>query len=459
MIQKDPHTARLQHLRVIIIGAGIGGLLAAIVLGQDGHDVTVLEQAAEFGEVGAGLRIPPNSFKLLHRWGIDLTFMKKTYSNGNRFLRWDDGQILQHMSHGIPEWDFGGSYLMAHRADYHAVLLEKALELQIDVRKDSRVDEYFWDLPAVKLQTGEQIDGDLLIAADGVQSKARTHFQGHELPPIDTGDISYRILIPGQDILKDPDLCELVSQPWVSSWCGPDAHVIGYPVRGGEVYNVVLCCAAKSMRDEAFKDGETRLVIGDNSELVRRFADWTPQVRKIVDHAEKNFLKWRLFDLDLVDKWVHPSGKAVLLGDSVHPMLPYMASGAAMACEDAAVLRQVLRSTPDKASLKSTLQRYQELRQPRVSYLQKAGRRLQYEYHHPDGPLQQSRDEQMLKDGVENPIYWGHEQRRTWLFGFDAEVDAADRLGLLHDWVSRSSPKSKIATDSVQHYCTSTGSW
>lgn len=176
MIQKDPHTARLQHLRVIIIGAGIGGLLAAIVLGQDGHDVTVLEQAAEFGEVGAGLRIPPNSFKLLHRWGIDLTFMKKTYSNGNRFLRWDDGQILQHMSHGIPEWDFGGSYLMAHRADYHAVLLEKALELQIDVRKDSRVDEYFWDLPAVKLQTGEQIDGDLLIAADGESSALKqTH--------------------------------------------------------------------------------------------------------------------------------------------------------------------------------------------------------------------------------------------------------------------------------------------
>lgn len=167
MIHQNPHVTRVEPLRIIVIGAGIGGLLAGIVLAQDGHEVTILEQAAEFGEVGAGLRIPPNSFKLLHRWGIDLTFTKKTYSNGNRFLRWHDGKILQHMSHGIPEWDFGGSYLMAHRADYHAVLLQKALELQIDVRKGSRVEEYFWDLPAVKLQTGEQVHGDLLIAADG----------------------------------------------------------------------------------------------------------------------------------------------------------------------------------------------------------------------------------------------------------------------------------------------------
>lgn len=130
-----------------------------------------------------------------------------------------------------------------------------------------------------------------------------------------------------------------------------------------------------------------------------------------------------------------------------------------MACEDAAVLRQVLRSTPGKASLKGTLQKYQELRQPRVSYLQKAGRRLQYEYHHPDGPLQQARDEAMLKDDTQNPIFWGDEERRTWLFGFDAEQDAADKLRLPYDWVSRSPAEQKIATGSVQQYCTSTGLW
>jgi salicylate hydroxylase len=119
----------------------------------------------------------------------------------------------------------------------------------------------------------------------GVQSKARTEFQGHELQPTDTGDISYRLLIPGQDILADPELRELVSQPWVSSWCGPDAHVIGYPVRGGEIFNVVFCCSEKSMQDQKFMDGETKLIVADNSELKRRFADWEPCVRKIIDLA------------------------------------------------------------------------------------------------------------------------------------------------------------------------------
>lgn len=171
MIQKHHDTHHDEGLlHVIIVGAGIGGLLAGIGLALDGHQVTILEQAQEFGEVGAGMRIPPNSFKLLHRWGIDTTYMKKTYSNGNRFLRWDNGEILSHMPHGIPEWDFGGSYLMVHRADYHAVLLEKAIAVGVDIRKNSKVNEFLWDLPAVRLHTGEQISGDLIVAADGMSS-------------------------------------------------------------------------------------------------------------------------------------------------------------------------------------------------------------------------------------------------------------------------------------------------
>lgn len=167
MIQRPSEGPQGDLFHVLVVGAGIGGLLAGIVLALDGHRVTILEQAVEFGEVGAGMRIPPQSFKLLHRWGIDLTYMKKTYSNGNRFLRWDTGDVLQDISHGIPEWNSGGSYLMVHRADYHAILLAKAIELGIDVRKNSKVDEYHWDIPALRLHTGEEIQGDLIVAADG----------------------------------------------------------------------------------------------------------------------------------------------------------------------------------------------------------------------------------------------------------------------------------------------------
>lgn len=136
-----------------------------------------------------------------------------------------------------------------------------------------------------------------------------------------------------------------------------------------------------------------------------------------------------------------------MLGDAVHPMLPYMASGAAMACEDAAVLRQVLR-VARKDTIKEALAKYQEIRQPRVSYLQRAGRRLQYEYHHEDGPLQQERDQWIAKDDVNNPIFWGHEERRNWLFGYDAEKDAINKLGL-----SGNQDAELFPTASTDFYC------
>lgn len=153
--------------KVIVIGAGIGGLLTAIGLRLDGHNVTILEQSSTFGEVGAGMRIPPNSFKILHRWGINLTYMKKTYSNGNRFLRYDNGKIIADMPHGIPEWDFGGSYLKVHRADYHDVLLKKAFELGVDIQKNSKVTGYDWEGPVALLSDGRRVEGDLIVVADG----------------------------------------------------------------------------------------------------------------------------------------------------------------------------------------------------------------------------------------------------------------------------------------------------
>lgn len=121
-----------------------------------------------------------------------------------------------------------------------------------------------------------------------------------------------------------------------------------------------------------------------------------------------------------MDNWVHPAGKAVLLGDAVHPMLPYMSSGAAMACEDAAVLRKVL-SASTKDALRPALEKYQELRQARASQVQKAGRVLQEAYHLPDGDEQIKRDYWIKQDDERNPIYWGHKARQQWLFGHDAE--------------------------------------
>ena len=254
----------------------------------------------------------------------------------------------------------------------------------------------------------------------GVQSEARAQILGHELPPQDTGDIAYRILIPGHVLMRDPELRDLVSQPWVTSWCGPDAHFIGYPVRGGEIYNIVACCASETVNDAKLQGIDSKVFVENNQELLRRFGDWEPRILKLCHLAgQTKFLKWRLYDLDLVDRWVHPSGKACLLGDACHPMLPYMSQGAAQATEDAFVLTASLRR--NKQNLRDALDEYQRIRQPRVSRIQKAGRLLQTAYHLPDGDEQMRRDELISKDGDENPIFWGSSERREWLFGYDAQ--------------------------------------
>lgn len=113
------------------------------------------------------MRIPPNSFKILHRWGVDLTYMKKTYSNGNRFLQYNDGAILANMSHGVPEGDFEDSYLVVYRADDHSMLLEKAKPLSVEIRGSSRVDDYNWEVPVAILGNGTRVNGGFIVVADG----------------------------------------------------------------------------------------------------------------------------------------------------------------------------------------------------------------------------------------------------------------------------------------------------
>ncbi|KIX92005.1 uncharacterized protein Z520_12276 [Fonsecaea multimorphosa CBS 102226] len=403
-------------LKIIVVGAGIGGLAVALSLKISGHSVTVLEEAPAF----AGMRIPPNGFKLLRRWGVDFSNMKKTHSNGNRFLRYSDGKVLAAMSHGVPELDYGGSYLMVHRADYHSILVKRAIEIGVKIEPAKKVVAYDWDAPSLTAADGTRYEGDLIVVADGVQSQARTQILGAELPPQDTGDIAYRILLPGYILLQDPELRDLVSRPWVNSWMGPGAHFIGYPIRGGEIYNIVACCASDTVYDAELQGMDSKISIDSNKELLRRFADWEPRVVKLCQLAgNTKYLKWRLFDLDLVERWVHPSGKAVLVGDACHPMLPYMAQGAAQATEDAAALAAALQDV-QVSGLAAALKRYEEIRRPRASRIQASGRGLQKTYHLSEGKEQRERDKLIVQDTEENPIFWGSSERRNWLFAHDA---------------------------------------
>lgn len=264
--------------------------------------------------------MPPNSHKLSTSWGVDFSKVKKEVSMGNRFVDWK-GKMRLSLDFSDVEERYGAPYYFLHRADLIKLLADTAqANERITIRMGSRVEKYDFETPAVTLVGGEVVKGDLIVCADGIKSAIRDEINGRPLPPQDTGDVAYRILVPAQPLLDDPEMAHLVKNPWAMHWMGPEGHAVGYPLRGGELYNIIIDVTHASDCGEPLADeGQIWKSARSNSELVQRFHDWCPEVRKLCAMTGE-YLKWKLADFDQLDHWVSPNGTAALLGDSCHPM-------------------------------------------------------------------------------------------------------------------------------------------
>ena len=220
---------------------------------------------------------------------------------------------------------YGASYYFLHRADLVKLLADTAKRNRnIDLRMECKVANYDFNTPSVTLVGGETLRADLVICADGIKSAVRDRINGRPLPPQDTGDVAYRILVPAKPLLDDPDMAHLVRNPWAMHWMGPEGHAVGYSLRGGELYNIIIDVTHSSDLGEPLPDeGQVWRSARNNTELVERFRDWCPEVRKLCAMTG-TYLKWKLADFDSLASWVSESGKVCLLGDSCHPMMPYM---------------------------------------------------------------------------------------------------------------------------------------
>jgi salicylate hydroxylase len=357
--------------RAIVVGAGIGGLSAALALARKGVRVTVVEQAAQLGEIGAGIQLSPNATRVLHAFGLEAALAKVAFRPQAVEARtWKHGAALSRVPLGDAVVSlFHTPYFHVHRADLIEVLARAvASEPRIALRLGAACARCEIDArgAAVALASGERLAGDLVVGADGIRSAVREALFGPAQPRF-TGNVAWRGLVPAS-ALAGADV-----RPVAALWMGPGAHFVHYYVRGGALVNFVGVVERGDWREESWT------ARGAKSELLRDFAGWHPTVRAIVQLApEDGCFRWALFDRDPLPSWSR--GAATLLGDACHPTLPFMAQGACMAIEDAAVLAECVGAAP-VGETHAALARYESLRRARTTGIQLGSRRNASLYH------------------------------------------------------------------------------
>lgn len=353
---------------ILIAGGGIGGVAAALVLARSGHAVTVLEQATEFGEIGAGIQLGPNIFRMFEYLGLTEEINKVAYfppAMGMRDVRTGEQVVRVQMGNAARAAYGGFAYGVIYRKDLHDVLLNACRkEPSIMLRTNAGVASFTQDASRVTavLKDGEQIQGAALIGADGLWSGIRQSIVGDGKPRV-SGHIAYRAVLKREDVPP-----ELWSDE-VQLWGGEKTHLVTYPLRRGELFNLVAVFHSNKY-DEGWD------AFGDNSELTDRFADAHPTVRALL--AKINTWKmWVLCDREPVKNW--SQGRATLLGDAAHPMLQYLAQGAGQAIEDAVVLGKAIEHC--KGDFEKAFLIYQDKRYLRTARVQLTARFYGDIYH------------------------------------------------------------------------------
>ena len=384
-------TSMTSALPVLISGGGIGGLAAASLLAQDGHQVTVFEQAPEFGEIGAGIQLGPNIFKMFEYLGMTDAITQVAFfppGLGMNDIRTGEAVVrvpLGDATHRV----YGYPYGVIYRADLHNVFLQRCQNLpNITLRTNAKVERFTQSAQGVQvhLGNGEVVDGSVLIGADGMWSKIREAVVGDGKPRV-SGHIAYRAVLKKEDVPA-----ELWSDD-VLLWGGEKTHLVHYPMRRGELFNLVAVFHS-SKYDEGWN------TFGDTAELQERFAQAAPQVRALLEKIE-TWKMWVLCDREPVKNWT--DRRVTLLGDAAHPMLQYLAQGAGQAIEDAVVLREALRHT--QGSWTDAFQKYQTIRYLRTGRVQLTAR-FYGDIYHAAGVQRELRN-QMFQSGTESAGFAG----------------------------------------------------
>ncbi len=388
--------------RIAIIGGGIGGTAAALALERRGAEVTIYEQSPVHSEIGAGLNLTPNAIKALRSLGIEDEV--NAIGSGSEFLTirsWKTGRVISRMRRGNFRKQFGAPNISVHRADLLNVLSRALKTTAIRLGARCVAVEPGERAAVARFADGSSIEADIVIGADGIHSVVRKSLFGADAPRF-TGCICWRGMAPAAAVPHDGaiDMAE------GAMWLGPHGHVVHYPVRRGELINIVAHIDSDAWTEESW----TREC--DVSEVMTTYAEWHPALRRLY-LCSTRWYKWALYDRDPPPRWSR--GRAALLGDSAHAMLPYLGQGAAMAIEDGCVLAAMVERHRD--DLGAALHAYEDIRVPRATAAVLGSRARARENHLTSRWARFKRDVMLaLRDrfGVDKTAF-----KVAWLYGYD----------------------------------------
>ncbi|MEQ1610268.1 MAG: FAD-dependent monooxygenase [Hyphomonadaceae bacterium] len=387
-------------MKVVVAGAGIGGLCAAIALTKVGFDVEVVERAPALTEIGAGIQLSPNAVQGLAGLGVAEAVL--AMSSQPQTLEMRIGRTGEKVF-SIPiakdaRKRYGAPYLHIHRADLIEILRRAAEFAGVHIRLNARVAAYVREDTGLRigLDTGAIIAADLLVGADGARSTVRKQMLGEDEARY-TGAVAWRITAPA-DVAPDLPHAAIV-------WAGPGRHAVTYRIRRGELINFVGVVETDRWREESW------VQVGDLTELAGEFGAWSPPIPDIIASAGECHV-WALFDRDPLPRW--SDDRVTLLGDACHAMPPFQAQGAAMAIEDSIVLAKCLQAA---GVSEESLKTYEKLRKPRTSRVLNSARSNMGVFHRSNAWTQAATYGPMKMADRLFPAFI--RSRQDWIYDYD----------------------------------------
>ena len=400
-------------IKIIIVGAGFGGLAAAIECHRQGHSVEIYENFPELKTLGDIISFGANAGRIFARWGTDREIARQLRAvsidltnYGFRIHKYDTGEVVFHQR--SPPGTDDAPILNGHRGELHEIVFNYARNtLGIPIHLGQHVSQYFEDdeQAGIVLANGTRVTADLVIGADGVRSKARELVLGYVDKPKSSGYAVWRAWFPNDDMIRDPrtkEFCE--NGDTFNGWIGPDVHFLFSTIKGGKD-----CCWVLTHRDEHDID-ESWSFPGKLEEVFAVLEGWDPVCKAIVEKTP-SLVDWKLVYRDPLPTWVSTHARILLLGDAAHPFLPTSAQGATQAMEDGVTIAVCLRKG-GKQGVQDAVRAHQEIRYDRVRAVQKTGEETRDRWHKTDWAKVSQEPESIAF------------RREDWIHGFDAEAHA-----------------------------------